>query len=209
MHDTRRPRQRLRLWSGLATVLVATVACSDDSGGEASVPPTLAPLATSPGATTADTSAATPAGTAESTTITTTTSTTIPDTTTSSTTTTTTTTLPPTTTTIVTQGAVVLVANATNVGGAASVLTQQLRERTFTVADPTNAAGSDEVLDTSKVYFKPDAEAVARSVAMLMGDIPLARMPIPAPVDGANIGLGDAGVLVMLGRDLAGKVVLR
>jgi hypothetical protein len=104
---------------------------------------------------------------------------------------------------------VVLVANATNVGGAASLVTQQLRDRAFAVAEPTNAAGFDEVLDTSKVYFKAEAEAVARSVAHLMGDIPLARMPTPAPIDGATIGLGDAGVLVMLGKDLAGKVVLR
>jgi len=105
----------------------------------------------------------------------------------------------------VTEGATVLVANATNVQGAAGMLSQQLRDRTFTVADPTNAAGYEELLDTSKIYFVPAAEPVARSVALLLGNVPLAPMPVPAPVVGANVGLGDAGVLVMLGRDLAGR----
>jgi hypothetical protein len=39
---------------------------------------------------------------------------------------------------------------------------------------------------------------------MVMG-VPTFPMPIPAPIDGAMVGLGDATVLVMVGRDLAGK----
>jgi hypothetical protein len=35
--------------------------------------------------------------------------------------------------------------------------------------------------------------------------VPLARMPTPAPITDATAGLGEATVLIMLGRDLVGK----
>ena len=46
---------------------------------------------------------------------------------------------------------------------------------------------------------------MARSVSRVMGAIPVERMPTPAPIEGATEGLGEATVLVMVGRDLAGK----
>jgi len=201
-------------------VALLIAGCSDDDGSgvgtTSTVGPTLSTLVTSTSAgaptTGAMTTDVTTAGATTTPTTTPTTTMTLPPTTTTSTTSTTTTTsttLPPTTTTIVTQGAVVRVANATDINGAAGNLSQQLRDRTFTVGDPVNAAGPEEKLDVSKVYFKPEAEAVARSVAMLMGDVVVLPLPSPAPIVGANVGLGDAGVLVMLGRDLAGKVELR
>jgi hypothetical protein len=129
---------------------------------------------------------------------------------TTTTTTTTTTTLPPTTTVpptttipLVTEGAVVLVANASAVPGAAGRLTESLRSMGFHVADPTNSAGYETSLDASKIYAKPEAQAVADSISRVMGGIPVSRMPTPAPIMGATVGLGDAGVLVMLGTDLA------
>ena len=83
--------------------------------------------------------------------------TTVPESTTSTApATTTTTTIPPTTTTtipLVTEGAVVLIANASSVPGAAGRLTETLRSLGFQVADPTNAAGNEEALDASKVYY--------------------------------------------------------
>jgi hypothetical protein len=103
----------------------------------------------------------------------------------------------------VTQGATVLVANATDVQGAAGRLSQQLRERGFAVSDPTNAAGYEEYLEVTKVYAVPEAEAVARSVALLLGGVPITQMPIPAPIVGATAALGETGVLVMLGADRA------
>ena len=36
-----------------------------------------------------------------------------------------------------------------------------------------------------------------------MGGIPSASMPTPAPIVDATAGLGDATVLLMLGKDLA------
>jgi len=122
--------------------------------------------------------------------------------------TTTSTTLPRTTTTtipIVTEGALVLVANATEVDGAAGALSETLRGLGFAVDDATNAAGYDEDLAISKIYVRTGLERSAESVSRLMGGIEVFPMPTPAPVVDAMVGLGDANLLVMLGEDLAGK----
>lgn len=123
-------------------------------------------------------------------------------------TTTTTTTLPPTTTTtlppLVIAGAIVLVANASGVDGAAKTLSAELAARGFTTAAAVNAAGIEEDLDQSKVYYRPEGEAAARSIATLMNGIVVAPMPTPAWIVGATAALADANVLVMLGHDFAG-----
>lgn len=155
----------------------------------------------------------TTATTAESTLPTSTTSTTTtlaPTTTSTSTTstTTTTTTTPATTTTtipVITEGAVVIVANASNVNGAASQLSQELAARGFHLADATNGAGNEERLDVSKVYFLPAGADVAASIGRLMGNIAVTRMPVPVWITGGPAALGEATVVVMLGRDLANE----
>jgi hypothetical protein len=123
---------------------------------------------------------------------------------------TTATTLPPTTTTtttipIVVDGAIVLVANASAVPGAAGRLTERLRQLGFVSKEPTNAAGTEVSLDASKVYFLAGADAAANSIGLVMGGFPVLRMPTPAPIVDATIGLQDATILVMLGKDLADK----
>jgi hypothetical protein len=153
-------------------------------------------------------------GTAATTTTTTPTTTTtistIPPTTTSTstttTTTTTTTTLPPTTTTtipLITEGATIIVANASGVTGAAALLGQELGAIGFHVFDITNAAGVEERLDVSKVYYLPAGADVATSVGRVMGGIVVARMPVPISITGGPAALGDATVVVLLGKDLA------
>ena len=124
-------------------------------------------------------------------------------------TTTTTTIAPPTTTTVplVTEGAVVLVANASNVPGGAGKLASALAAVGFHMAPSTNAGGNEERLDVTKIYFLPGGEAVAQSLAMVMGIVAVTRMPVPAPITGANANLADATVLIMLGTDLAGKKI--
>lgn len=122
----------------------------------------------------------------------------------------TTTTIPaPTTTTVplVTEGAVVLVANASNVPGGAGKLASALAAVGFHMAPSTNAGGNEERLDVTKIYFLPGGEAVAQSLAMVMGSVAVTRMPVPAPITGANVNLADATVLIMLGKDLAGKKI--
>ncbi len=152
--------------------------------------------------------------TTSSTSTTTTTATTLPPTTTSttSTTSTTTTTLPPTTTTttipLIIEGAVVIVANASNVNGAAAQLSQELAARGFHMADATNAAGVEERVDVSKVYFLPAGADVAASIGRVMGDVSVTRMPVPVSITGGPAALGEATVVVMLGKDLASKKVM-
>lgn len=142
------------------------------------------------------------------TTTTTTTTTTIPPTTTSTTTTTTTTTtIPPTTTSttipLITEGATIIVSNASGVTGAGALLGQELGAAGFHVFDVTNSAGVEERLDVSKVYFLPAGFDVATSIGLAMGGILVARMPVPVSITGGPAALGDATVVVMLGKDLA------
>jgi hypothetical protein len=119
---------------------------------------------------------------------------------------------PSTTAPLVVTGATVVVANASGVGGAAGQYTTALQSVGFTMGKATNAAGADQRLDVSKVYYSPsdpEAAAVAASVVQAMGGpdngVAAATMPSPVPVEGGDASLGDATVLVMLGKDLAGK----
>lgn len=127
--------------------------------------------------------------------------------TTTTTTTSTTTTLPPTTTSttipLITEGATIIVANASGVTGAAALLGQELGAAGFHVFDVTNSAGLEERLDVTKVYFLPAGADVASSIGRAMGGVLVARMPVPVSITGGPAKLGDATVVVMLGKDLA------
>lgn len=206
-------RGRTRSSTTLAAVVAATVSvallasCTSARSGTATAVSSgvgaSAGASTLPGeATTATaTSATTAAQTTTNPPITTTTTTIAPPTTT---------TIPaPTTTTVplVTEGAVVLVANASNVPGGAGKLASALAAVGFHMAPSTNAGGNEERLDVTKIYFLPGGEAVAQSLAMVMGSVAVTRMPVPAPITGANVDLADATVLIMLGKDLAGKKI--
>jgi LytR cell envelope-related transcriptional attenuator len=121
---------------------------------------------------------------------------------------TTTSTIPKTTTTtiaLVTEGAVVIVANASGVTGAANKLTTELTAAGFHMGKATNAAGIEEKLDVSKVYFMPAGADVASSIGLAMGGVIVSQMPVPVWITGGPAALGDATVVVMLGKDLSGK----
>ena len=124
--------------------------------------------------------------------------------------TTTTTTSAPTTTLLplVLDGGVVRVANATAIEEAAQRLTDELASLGFALDKPTNSAGKDEELITSKIYVKAGSEGTAESISYLMGGIEILRMPTPAWIFGGTAALGDTTVLVMLGSDLAGSPLL-
>lgn len=146
--------------------------------------------------------------TSTSTSSTTTTTTTIPPTTTSTSTTTTSTTSTTTSTTTTTipliiEGAIVIAANASGVTGAAALLTQELSAVGFHMADATNTAGVEEKLDVSKVYYLPAGFDVATSIGRVMGGVLVTRMPVPVSITGGPAALGEATVVVMLGKDLA------
>jgi hypothetical protein len=119
----------------------------------------------------------------------------------------TTTTAPSTTTTsLVTEGATVIVANASGVGGSAGRMTDTLALAGFTMGEPTNATSGQ--IEESIVYYDPGiaaAQDVADSVALVMGGLEVETVPTPPPVQGGS--LGDAGVLVMLGTNQADKTL--
>ena len=125
-----------------------------------------------------------------------------------------TTTIPPTSTStipIVTEGAIVKVANAADAPGAAAALTSDLQALGFQMAEPTNGAGTEAIVDVTKVYVlrgtETGSQPVAESIALQLGGVAVLPMPIPPPLTGALEGLADATVLVMLGGDLAGKAL--
>ena len=99
----------------------------------------------------------------------------------------------------------IIVANASRVTGAAALLTQELGALGFHLANPTNGAGIEEQLDVSKVYYLPAGADVATSVGRVMGNILVTRMPVPVWITGGPAKLGDATVVVMLGKDIAGN----
>jgi hypothetical protein len=105
---------------------------------------------------------------------------------------------------LVTEGAVIIVANASGVTGAAARLSQELAALGFHIFDVTNSAGVEEKLDVSKVYFLPAGADVATSIGRVMGGILVTRMPVPVSITGGPAKLGDATIVVMLGKDLAG-----
>jgi hypothetical protein len=116
--------------------------------------------------------------------------------------TTTTTTEPP----LVTEGATVVVANASGVPGSAGRMTTELATVGFVMAEATNSTQSG--LTASIVQYDPSiaaAQAVAESVARVMGGLTVETVPTPPPVEGGS--LNGAGVLVLLGTDQADKTV--
>ena len=108
---------------------------------------------------------------------------------------------------LVTQGATVVVANASGVPGSAGRMSAELAGAGFTMAEPTNATSA---LEQSVVYYDPNiaaAQAVATSVAQVMGGLAVETVPTPPPVEGGT--LGDAGVVVMLGTAQADKTLVQ
>jgi hypothetical protein len=107
-----------------------------------------------------------------------------------------------------TQGALVLVANSSHQNGVAKTLSTALQGVGFTMATPTNGATKEAA---TKIQYKegdPAAQAVAQSVAAVMGVPSSAIEPMPTPVSLADPAtLGDATVLVLLGDDKAGKTL--
>jgi hypothetical protein len=115
------------------------------------------------------------------------------------------TTPPPTTEPpLVTDGATVIVANASGVGGSAGAMTDELAAVGFTMGTPTNATSG--LQEASTVHFDASiaaAESVAESVARVMGGLAVEPVPDPVPIDEGT--LDGAGVLVLLGTDEAGQ----
>jgi hypothetical protein len=112
----------------------------------------------------------------------------------------------PTTPPIVTEGATVVVANASGVPGSAGRMSTALGGAGFTMAEATNATSAQ--LEQSVVYYDPAvaaAQAVAGSVATMMGGLTVEPVPTPPPIEGG--ALNGSGVVVMLGTAQADKTL--
>lgn len=116
-------------------------------------------------------------------------------------------TVPPVTVfTPTTTGATVLVANSSHQNGVAKTLSTALQGQQFTMAAPTNGATKEAATRVQYVDGDAAAQAVAESVARLMGVATIEVMPTPVSLaDPAT--LGAATVLVLLGDDKAGKTL--
>lgn len=107
---------------------------------------------------------------------------------------------------LVTEGATVIVANASGIGGSAGRMSDTLELAGFTMGTPTNSTAGQ--LEASVVYYDPGiaaAQDVADSVARVMGGLTVEPLPDPVPTDEGT--LGDAGVLVMLGTNEADQTL--
>lgn len=99
-------------------------------------------------------------------------------------------------------GAIVVVANASTVDGAAGRLTTSLQGQGFTTADATNATAKQ---DATTILYDPSqagALAVAQSLGVLINVSIIQEVPSPAPVNDGVLPDG-ASVVVMLGSDKA------
>ena len=106
----------------------------------------------------------------------------------------------------VTEGAIVIVANSSNVDGGAGRMSDRLAAVGFEMGAATN--GTEGQLEVTKIYYDPeneDALPVAESLreALGGGDIQVFEVGVPAPVDAGDPG--DATVIVSMGNDTADK----
>jgi hypothetical protein len=99
----------------------------------------------------------------------------------------------------------VLVANASGVSGTAGQMTTALQAEQFVVAAPVNADPSLGKLAVTIVYYVPGYESQATLVADVLGGVQILPLPSTPTVEGGS--LSEAVVLVMLGTDLAGKLL--
>ena len=110
------------------------------------------------------------------------------------------------TTTLPRTGYKVLVANASGVSGSAGQMSTALQAQGFIVQQPaTNAAETVGKQTVTVVYYVPGFESGAAAVSQVLGGVATQPVATPAPVETGD--LGEATVLVMLGTDLAGKLL--
>jgi hypothetical protein len=106
----------------------------------------------------------------------------------------------------ITTGAKVLVANSSHANGVAKVLSTALQGKGFVMGTPTNGATKEAVTKIQYLDGDPSAEAVARSIAVLMSVTTVEPMPTPVSLqDPAQ--LADNTVVVLLGDDKASKTL--
>ena len=105
-----------------------------------------------------------------------------------------------------TTGAKVLVANSSHANGVAKVLTTALQGKGFTMGEAANGGTKEAATKIQFLAGDANAEAVARSVAVLMGVATVEPIPTPVLLQDPNL-LADNTVVVLLGDDKASKTL--
>ena len=114
--------------------------------------------------------------------------------------------VPMDTTTLPRTGYKVLVANGSGISGTAGQMSTALQAQGFVVVQPaTNAAETVGKQSITVVYYVPGYESGAAAVSQVLGGVATQPVASPPPVESGD--LGEATVLVLLGTDLAGKLL--
>lgn len=116
---------------------------------------------------------------------------------------TTTTTIPQTFT-----GTSVQVANCSIQDGVARAMSAQLADAGFTMVDAVTGTCEPKLTISQVIYLQTDpaAKAVADTLSVVLGGIPVQAMGVPIPVQSGSYAQGSA-VVLLLGNDLAGKTL--
>ena len=96
------------------------------------------------------------------------------------------------------------VANASGLAGSAGAMTTALQNQGYVVQPALNVPPGTAKRAKTGVFYLAGCEAAADNVkTVLGGDVEVAVMPTPVPVETGTIG--EACILILLGTDLAGK----
>jgi hypothetical protein len=112
---------------------------------------------------------------------------------------------PTDTTALPRSGFKVKVANASGITGSAGQMSTALQSEQFIVTQPVNMDPTYGKQSVTVVFYVPGYESGATAVAEILGGLQIQPVATPAPVEGGS--LGEAQVLIMLGTDLAGKLL--
>ena len=105
-----------------------------------------------------------------------------------------------------TTGAKVLVVNSSHQNKVAAPLSTALAGNQFVMGEPTNGATKEPVTKVQYLEGDVQAQAVAQSVAQLMGVASIEIIPTPVLLKDPTL-LADNTVVVLLGDDKAGKTL--
>lgn len=96
------------------------------------------------------------------------------------------------------------VANASGLAGSAGGMTTALQNQGYVVQPALNVPAGTAKRAKTGVFYLAGCEAASQNVAAVLGgEVEVAVMPTPVPVETGTIG--EACILILLGTDLAGK----
>jgi hypothetical protein len=96
------------------------------------------------------------------------------------------------------------VANASGLAGSAGDMTTKLQDQGYVVQVAMNVAAGTAKRAKTGVFYLAGCEAASQNVAAVLGgNVEVAAMPQPIPVETGTVG--EACILVLLGTDLANK----